>query len=66
MHGHLMSLFPKNENVTNGPDKYLWIYICSSCETTKQDMKCINHRGSNWAVATFVQPEELVIHVTAS
>jgi hypothetical protein len=39
MPGHLMSLFPENENVTNGRDKHLRIYVYSSCETTKQGMK---------------------------
>jgi hypothetical protein len=55
MSGYVMSLFPENENGTNGPDKYLCIYVCSSCETTKQDMKRINHRGSKRTVVGFLK-----------
>jgi hypothetical protein len=61
MSGHLMSLFPENENGTDGPDKHLRIYICSSCKTTIQDMECINHRDSKWTVVYFLKHDNDII-----
>ena len=42
-------------NGINGLDNYLCIYVCSRCETNKQDMRYINHRGSKWTVVDFVK-----------